>query len=302
MKNCLCCCLVAVFLCLCAGACGAEGLVKVSEHVYACADARNPSLANSFGSNAGIVIGSKGVLVVDALASSKEAQRLISDIMRVTDKPIRYLVDTHSHFDHTLGNADFAAMGAVIVAHENCGDNMKASLPRVIAGAKTYGMTDEEAKAIKPAYPNASFGSRMRINLGGVTAELIYFAPSHTNDSIVVFVPEDHVAFAGDILFTGYYPFMGEADVEGWVRSLNELSLLDAEKIVPGHGPVSSKKDMEDMKTYLLAFDKLARELCAKSSDAQAIAAEMKKALPERSQADFLIQGSIQEKYLKAGK
>lgn len=299
MKSSLCCCLVLLFLFLGAIAGHAQGFTRVSDRVYTYADAKNPSLANSFGSNAGIIIGDKGVLVVDALSSNKEAQRLISDIMKTTDKPIRYLVDTHSHFDHTLGNAALASMGAVIVAHENCGDNMKAALPKVMANAKAYGMTEGDAKAIKPSYPTTTFGSRMRIDLGGVTVELLCPAPSHTNDSILVYVPEERVVFAGDILFTDYYPYMGEADVDGWIKSLNELFRLDVNKIIPGHGPLSSRQDVRDMKAYILAFDNLARELCAKSDDASAIAAEMKKALPARSWGDFLIQGSIQEKYLK---
>jgi cyclase len=302
MKKFLCCCLLGSMLCLAANASHAGGLTKITDHVYTYADAKDPSIANSFGANAGIIIGDKGVVIVDALVSSKEAQRLISDLMSVTDKPIRYVVNTHSHFDHTLGNSDLASMGAVILAHENCGENMKASLPKVIANAKAYGMTDEEARAIKPACPNATFGNRMRINLGGVTVELVYVAPSHTTDSILVFVPEDYLVFAGDILVTDYYPFMGEADIDGWAKSLDHLSSLDVDKIIPGHGPVSSKKDVTDMKAYLLAFDKQARELCAKSDDAAAIAAELKKSLPQRSQADFLIQGSIREKYLKGKK
>jgi glyoxylase-like metal-dependent hydrolase (beta-lactamase superfamily II) len=299
MKNVLCCCLAVFFIFL--GACvgHAQGLVKITDRIYSYIGTKDPSMANSFGSNAGIIIGDKGVLVVDSLASSKEAQRLIGDLMGVTDKPIRYLVNTHSHFDHTLGNDDFVAMGAVIVAQENCGDNMKVSLPKVIANAKSYGMSEEEAKAIKPAYPNATFASKMRINLGGVTVELIFPAPSHTNDSILVYVPEEYTVFAGDILFTDYYPFMGEADIDGWRKALDALDQIDADKIIPGHGPLSTKKDVADMKAYLLAFDKLAKELCAKSTDSAAIAADMKKALPARTWGDFLIQASIQEKYLK---
>jgi len=95
---------------------------------------------------------------------------------------------------------------------------------------------------------------------------------------------------------------MGEADVDGWVKALDALDKLDADKIIPGHGPMSSKKDVADMKAFLLAFDKKARELCAASSDPVAIAADMKKALPARAWGDFLIQGSIQEKYLKGKK
>lgn len=293
-------CLILAVLFLCPHPAQAEGLIRITDRIYSYADAKDPSPANSFCANAGIVIGDKGILVVDALASAQEAQRLIGDIRKVSDKPIRYVVNTHSHFDHTFGNAAFAAQGAVIVAQDNCTENLRTSSRQVIENAGDYGMSAEEAGAVKIAYPNVTFAAGMHIVLGGVSVDLMFIEPSHTTDSLMVFVPEEKVVFAGDILFTDFYPYMGDADIQGWAKTLDTLLTLNAERIIPGHGPVSTKKDVADMKEYILAFDKKATELCAKSGDLQYIATELKKSLPLRSRADFLIMGSLQAKYLKA--
>ena len=277
----------------------ADGLQKISDHIYAYAGTINPSPVNSFGANAGIVIGDKGILVVDTLGSAKGARKFIEDIKKISDKPVRYVVDTHSHFDHTLGNSEFAAIHAVILAQTSCPINMNKTLPKVIRNAKDYGITDEDAKAIKITYPEVTSPGMMRIDLGNVSVDILFMAPSHTDDSVMVFIPRDRVLFSGDVLFTDYYPYMGDGDIMGWEKTLDFIKSVPVDKIIPGHGPVSSKKDVVEMKDYILAFDQKAKELCAKSNDIDAISAELKKSLPVRSQAEFLIKGSIQAKYLQ---
>ena len=277
----------------------ADGLQKISDHVYAYTGTINPSTANSFGANAGIVIGDKGILVVDTLGSAKEARKFIEDIKKISAKPVRYVVDTHSHFDHTFGNSEFAALQAVICAQTSCPINMMKSLPLIIKHAKDYGITDEDAKAIKITYPDVTTPEMMRIDLGNVSVDILFMAPSHTDDSVMVFIPRDKVLFSGDVLFTDYYPYMGDGDIIGWGKTLDFIKSVPVDKIIPGHGPVSVKKDVAEMKDYILAFDQKAIELCAKSNDIEAISAQLKKSLPARSQADFLIKGSIQAKYLQ---
>lgn len=96
------------------------GLTKIADGVYSYVGAKNPSPATSFGANAGIIIGSDGVVVVDTLTSAKEAQRFIKDIRSITDKPIKYVINTHHHLDHSLGNSEFVKLGAAVIAQENC--------------------------------------------------------------------------------------------------------------------------------------------------------------------------------------
>ena len=97
----------------------AEGLTRIAESVYSYVDVKNASPSNSFGANAGIIVGRDGVVVVDTLMTAKEAKRFIRDIRAITEKPVKYVVDTHYHLDHAFGNAEFARLGAVIVSHEN---------------------------------------------------------------------------------------------------------------------------------------------------------------------------------------
>nr|WP_319394569.1 MBL fold metallo-hydrolase [uncultured Desulfobacter sp.] len=82
--------------------------------------------------------------------------------------------------------------------------------------------------------------------------------------SIIVHVPSQDVLFSGDILFTDFHPYMGDGDLAGWQKNLAFIHAMKVGRIIPGHGPLSSNKDIEDMKAYLLSFDKKAKELSAK--------------------------------------
>ncbi len=275
------------------------GLVRVADNVYAYSDVKDPSPANSFGANAGVVVGTKGAVVVDTLISAKEAGRLLRDVRAVTDKPVRYVVDTHYHLDHAFGNGVFEDGGAVVIAQEKDTAAMKAAGDKLLAGAREMGLTAADLEGTRIAPPTITFGDRLRIDPGGVTVELIFVAPSHTAGSAMAYVRERKVLFTGDILFTDYHPYLGEGDIDGWVRTLDAILLLDVDAIVPGHGPVSTKKDVQAMKEYLLAFDRNARALAPAAKNAQALAAELKKVLPARSRAEFLIPYSA-GKYLPA--
>lgn len=274
------------------------GLAKIADNVYAYVDVKNASPSNSFGANAGVIVGTKGAVVVDTLISAKEAMRLLTDLRAVTDKPVKYVIDTHSHLDHALGNCVFEDLGAAIVAHSGTEREMRAAGDKLLQIAKGFGLTDAELEGTRVAYPGLSFEDRLRIDLGGQSVELLQVAPSHTGGSILVYLPERKILFAGDILFTNFHPYMADGDLEGWGKTLDAILSLDVDAIVPGHGPISTKKDVKEMKEYLLAFDKKARELVAAGAkDAQSMAAELKKALPPRAQGEFLIPANAQ-KYL----
>lgn len=276
------------------------GLTKIADNVYAYVDVKDASPSNSFGANAGVIVGTKGAVVVDTLITAKEAKRLLADLRAVTDKPVQYVVDTHSHLDHVLGNCVFEDLGAVIVAHSETTREMRAAGEKVLQSAKEFGLTETDLEGTRVAYPGISFRDGLRIDLGGRIVELLYVAPSHTGGSILVYLPDRKVLFAGDALFTDFHPYMADGNLEGWLKTLDAVLALDVEAIVPGHGPVSTKKDVKEMKEYLLAFDKKARELAVDAKDAQSMAAELKKALPARAQGEFLIPANVR-KYL-AGK
>lgn len=292
--------LAAAVLAVAAGnAAAAQGLTKIADGVYAYVDAKHASPQSGFGANAGIVVGKDGIVVVDTLVSAKQARRFIKDIRAVTDKPIRYVVNTHGHLDHAFGDSEFQALGAVVVTHADCKRDLATNGEAVLRNIGAYGLDAKDMEGTKIARPDVTFTDRMEIDLGDLTVELIYPGASHSPGSILVSVPREKVVFAGDALFTGYHPFMGEGDLESWIKVLDRLGSMDGVRIVPGHGPVSGRKDIADMKEYLIAFDRNARELCAKSGDPERVVSEMKKVLPQRPEADFLIKANIEMRYLK---
>jgi cyclase len=276
-------------------------LRKISDHVYSYLDEKNPAPgANSFGANAGVIVGRDAALVVDTLISAKEGHRLLNDVRKITDKPIKYVVNTHYHLDHAWGNCVFAREGAVIIAQENALHDMDKSKSGM-SHPEEYGMTalDLEGTTLTP--PTIVFPDHMSVDLGGLTVELQYYGITHTDDSITVYVPRDKVLFAGDIVFNRYHPFM-DGDIVNWQKALGKLMKVDATTIVPGHGPIATKTDLEDLRVYLAEFDKQAKALCAgkKADDAPAIAAKIIGLLPQqhRDRLTSAIESNLRSQYL----
>ncbi len=277
-------------------------LSNISSHIYAYTDTQNASPSNSFGANAGIIVGQEGVVVVDTLATAKEAREMINDVRKITKKPIRYVVNSHTHFDHCFGNSEFAKEGAIIISHENGKVSLMKWGEKLIGIVKNMGMTDELLEGTKISYPSVTFNDRLQIDLGDIVVDLYYIAPNHSTDNIIVYIQKEKVLFTGDILFTNFHSYIGSADLDGWKKNLDYIIRLDVDKIIPGHGPLSNKKDISDMKDYLITFDKNAKKLCNSSDDLDTIVAQMEKALPTKAQGNWMIRSSIQQKYLKAKK
>jgi glyoxylase-like metal-dependent hydrolase (beta-lactamase superfamily II) len=288
--------LVVCFL-LCCQTAFAE-LTKVADHVYAYVGQQDCSPGHSFAANAGIVVGKNGVLVVDTLISAMEGERFLADIRRVTDMPIKYVVNTHTHLDHAFGDSVFARLGATVISHDADRDLLARIGVDTLKNAGKYGLKPEEMTGTQITLPTLTFSERMRIDLGGETVELIHPVASHTAGSIVVSIPSCKTLFVGDILFTDFHPYLADSDIAGWSKALDTLLAMDVEKIVPGHGPLSVKKDLAEMKAYLLLFDSKARELAATSQDGDAIAAQLLQALPPRSMAQWMIATNVKGRYL----
>jgi glyoxylase-like metal-dependent hydrolase (beta-lactamase superfamily II) len=209
------------------------------------------------------------------------------------------VIDTHYHLDHSFGNSVFVKQGATVISQVNDRDNLEKKGDDALKHARDYGMTDADLAGTVITLPTIAFSDRMTIDLGGETVELIFVAPSHTEGSLLVYLPQQKILFTGDTLFTDFHPFMGDSDIAGWVKTLDFILSLDVTTIIPGHGPLSGKKDIAEMKSYIELFDKKARELVAKTKDVNYIAAELKKVLPARSQGEWMIAYNLKTKYLK---
>lgn len=257
-------CVCMLLLCTTATLWGAQGLKKISNGVYAYSNIKSGSPDNRFGANAGIVVGDNGLLVVDTLTSAKEAAKLLEDVRKITPRPIRYVVNTHYHLDHAFGNCVFADIGAIIISHATCRRQVQQIQGQALETAKSFGMDDAALAGTRIVVPDMAFEKSLELDLGNCVVRLVYGGqPSHTGGSIMVLIPEQKVVFAGDILFTDFHPFMAEGDLNGWAKTLDCLLALGAEKIIPGHGPLSGAKDVQEMN-----FDHNAKRLCAVSTNA----------------------------------
>lgn len=280
----------------------AEGLQKIADNVYAYAGAKTATPNNSYAANAGIIVGKDGVIVIDTLISAKEGKRLLADIRKITDKPVKYVVLTHMHFDHAFGASVFTDIGATLISHELDRARLVQTGESLLKNAAAFGLTQEDTVGTRVALPSVTFTERLTLQLplreGDETVELIHHLPSHSPGSTLVYLPKQNVLFAGDILFTDFHPYLGDSDIPGWAKTLDAIQAMDVTTIIPGHGPISSKKDVAEMKDYILLFDAKARELAPKAKDAATLAAEMKALLPKRSLGENMIPFSLSAKYL----
>ena len=277
-----------------------DGLTKIADNVYSYVGGKDASSTHSFAANAGIVVGRDGILVIDTLISVKEGERFLADIRKVSDKPIKYVVNTHTHLDHAFGNCVFAKLGAAVISHDADRKLLEKVGESTLKNIANFGLKPEDMKGTEIVYPALTFSERMTIDLGGEIVELIRTAPSHTEGSVIVFLPARKLLFSGDILFTDFHPYLADGDIPGWTRTLDSLIAMDVERIIPGHGPLSTKKDLREMKEYLVLFDAKARELAAGGpGDLEAIAAQMKNILPKRSLADWMIAFNLKSRYLR---
>jgi cyclase len=229
---------------------------KIAEGVYAAIGVDG----GKAGSNAGFVVGSNGVLVVDTFEEVGPARDLLAEIRKVTDLPIRFVVNTHYHLDHTGGNAVFAQAGATILAQRNLRGWLRTE------NLKFFRDPKPEQKAMVEALvlPDETYTDAVDIYLGTRQIQVRYM-PGHTGGDSVVTVPDADVVFAGDLVWQKHLPNLIDATTSDWVKTLEKL-LADhpAGTFVSGHGDVASAGDVRDFHDYLVAL----REAVAKAQSA----------------------------------
>jgi glyoxylase-like metal-dependent hydrolase (beta-lactamase superfamily II) len=222
-------------------------------------DAAMGSSANrNFISNAGFVVTDEGVVVVDALGSPALAEELIAEIRRVTPKPIRYVIVTHYHADHIYGLQAVKAAGATIVAHRAGCDYLGSDTARLRLEASRrdlFPWIDDKTQVLGA---DRWLDRDTTLRLGGLDFQVRHVGPAHTTEDLAVFVPQLGVLFAGDLVFQGRIPFVGQADSRQWIASLTQLLDTKARVVVPGHGPVSTDPaaDLALTRDYLVHLRK----------------------------------------------
>jgi glyoxylase-like metal-dependent hydrolase (beta-lactamase superfamily II) len=211
------------------------------------------SANRNFISNAAFVVTKDGVLVIDALGSPALARELLAEIRRITPAPVRYLVLTHYHADHIYGLQVFKEAGATVIAHQAGREylNSDTAALRLQASREEMAPAVDAQTRLVPA--DRWIDARTTLQLGGLDFVLQPAGPAHTPEDLVVWVPQLKLLMAGDLVFRGRIPFVGQADSGRWITALDTLLAFDARIIVPGHGPASTsaRADLELTRDYL---------------------------------------------------
>ena len=196
--------------------------------------------------NAGFLVADSGVVAVDACSTEARTRALIEGIRTVTTQPVRTLVNTHHHGDHTFGNYLFEP--ATIVGHERVRDGIRGWGPPRSAPF----WTDVDWGEIRLSPPMLTFTEGVDVWSGDLRCEIRHLGMrAHTDNDSVVWIPERRVLFSGDLAFNGGTPFLLQGSVTGARQTLERLLALDPEIVVPGHGQVCGPEVLQQCADYL---------------------------------------------------
>jgi cyclase len=229
---------------------------EVAPGVFFRYSAISPTDPSIFGGSNNIwVVFEDYVLVIDA-NFPKEAHDVVEAIRKTTDKPIRYVLDTHHHGDHSYGNAVFVQAGAGIVAQTNCARLLRIDGPEEFkkAGRGPTGRKDIAESTLK--VPNVVFDDKLVLDDGKQRVELLFFGHAHTSGDAFAYLPKHKIVCTGDACVNGAFNFMGHSDSASWIRVLERVQQLDVQMVCPGHGPVAGKDLLEKQKRYFVELRK----------------------------------------------
>ncbi len=261
---------------------GAHRFQKVTDGVYYATSSGTMNV----GANSPIILTDTEAFIIDSEITPAAARALVADMKAITSLPVRYVIDSHYHYDHAHGNQIFGPEVQVI-GHENTRKRMltnvleqytflnsvepiparieslkqriaqekdpqqKATLERQVASNAAY---LEQVKETKVTPPNMTIDRRMTLYRGGREIQLFYFGRGHTDTDVVVYLPKERIVCSGDLM-ESLISYMGDAYVEDWIPTLERLKALDFDTVMPGHGVVFTGK------TKITAFQAYLRDV-----------------------------------------
>lgn len=247
------------------------GTTEVADGVFAYVQAAGGLCV----ANAGMIAGTDGLTVIDALFTPAMTRALLGEATRVSRAPITRLVNTHHHVDHTLGNALFPEE-AEIVAHARAKAEMeRAGLSALPIIARIAPHFEPEIEGVTERLPGVTFTAGMiELTAGGRPLQLLHYGTGHTSGDVLAYLPQERVLFTGDLAFFYVTPLAHEGHIGNWI-SIGERVLreVDADVLVPGHGPVGTRRDLEVALGYLRLVHEGARKAFdAGASEREAVA------------------------------
>jgi glyoxylase-like metal-dependent hydrolase (beta-lactamase superfamily II) len=238
------------------------------------------------GANSPVIVTGDEALVIDSEITPAAARALVADLKAVTSKPVRYVVDSHYHYDHAHGNQIFTP-DAQVIGHDNTRRRMltnvleqytylssvqpvparvealkqriaqeadpqqKAALERQVANSLAY---LEQVKETIVTPPNLTFDKTMTLYRAGREIRLLYLGRGHTDTDVVVYLPRERIVCTGDLM-ESVVSYMGDSFPEDWIATLDRLKTIDFDTVMPGHGVVFKGK------TKIEAFQKYLRDV-----------------------------------------
>jgi cyclase len=200
------------------------------------------------GGNIGVLVGADGVLLVDD-EYAPLVPKILAAVKQLSPKPVRFVVNTHWHGDHTGGNAPLGTDGAVIVAQDNVFKRLST---------EQYSAFMKKSIPASPAIalPVVSFADSLTFHFDGEQVDVFHVVPAHTDGDAVLWFRKANVVHMGDVFFNGLYPFIDTGSggsIDGMVTALDAVlqRIDDGTKVIPGHGPVGTKADLKRFRDML---------------------------------------------------
>lgn len=235
--------------------------------------------AASYGANCVAVVADAGVVLIDALLSPAHARRVEAALRQKTDRPVRLVVLTHHHADHTWGAVHFVRQGALLVAHRACRERMAADHPGQLAARRGQAEAAELLSEVVLVLPSLTFDQGIGVHLG-VEVEVWHPGHGHTSGDAFVYLPEAGVAVCGDLVFHRYHFNYQDADLAGVRRGLEALGSLDADVFIPGHGLPGGPELLQAQAAYHDAVEEVVRQGLAAGKGEAEVTAELQARFP----------------------
>lgn len=237
---------------------------EVSPNVHVIPDRRVP-----FVPNAGMVVGERATLVIETAMGNVNGQRMLERARRLGGARKLLLTTTHFHPEHAFGVAPFA-QEAVYIANTAQAAELAGKGQEYVEMFCGFGPgLAEVLDGVELCQPDVTYDGRLRIDLGGIAAELIEIGQAHTRGDQVVFLPESRVLFAGDLVEHRFLPIFPDPDASGprWLSALHALSALQPEIVVGGHGAVGGPELIDAVREYMTAVRDRVEQLARRGSD-----------------------------------
>ncbi len=258
---------------------GAHRFEKIADGIYYA----TASGTMQVGANSPVFVTDTEALVIDSGTSPAAGRALVQDVKALTDKPVKYVIDSHFHYDHLFGNQVFGP-DVQIIGHDHTRTRLeantleqytfltsvrpvpervaalrqriaqetdpqqKATLERQVQNSLAY---VEQVKEVKQTPPNVTFDNTMTLHRGGRELRLMYLGRGHTDTDVVTFLPRERIVATGDLM-ESVLSYMGDSYPEEWIATLEKLKALDFDTVLPGHGvPFKGKERITAFQDYL---------------------------------------------------